>query len=148
MALQKDLREFLNSLNSRGAEYLIVGAYAVAYYGFPRLTGDLDLLVNRAECNAECVAAAIEEFSAGSIRFDPRKLCEPDRMLRIGMEPNRVDILTSISGVEFAEAWPDREGAVLDGVPVAYISRRHLLQNKMSTGRSKDLADVEELTKE
>ena len=69
-------------------------------------------------------------------------------MLRLGVEPNRIDLLTSISGVAFAEAWADREVATLGGVPVAFISKLHLIQNKLSTGRAKDVADVEELTKE
>ncbi len=148
MALQKDLREFLQSLNSTGVEYLIVGAYAVAYYGFPRLTGDLDLFVGTSVENAELLAAALDSFSEGSIQIDPSRLKDANKMLRIGMEPNRIDLLTSISGIDFSMAWNDREVAEMDGIPVAFISRRHLIQNKLSTGRAKDAADVVELTKE
>ncbi len=147
MALQKDLREFLLSFNSTGAEYVVVGAYAVAYYGFPRLTGDLDLFVGTSAENAARIAVALDSFSQGSIQVDPRMLEDENKMLRIGMEPNRIDLLTSISGVDFPSAWMDREVADMDGIPVAFISRRHLIENKLSTGRAKDAADVEELTK-
>ncbi|MEO7453197.1 MAG: hypothetical protein ABIV13_00360 [Fimbriimonadales bacterium] len=148
MALQKDLREFLQSLNSNEVDYLIVGAYAVAYYGFPRLTGDLDIFVGTSEVNAKRLASAIEVFSRGSIRVEAAELQGADKMLRLGIEPNRVDLLTSITGIDFSAAWADREVTEFDGIPVALISRSHLIQNKLSTGRAKDVADVEELTKE
>ena len=89
MALQKDLREFIQSLNSIGVEFLIVGAYAVAFHGRPRLTGDIDLFVRRSEANANQIARAIAEFSGGSILVDAAEFEVPGRMLRLGVEPNR-----------------------------------------------------------
>src|SRR5688572_32915522 len=138
MALQKDLREFLQSLNSTGVEYLVAGAYAVAYYGFPRLTGDLDLFVATTAKNAERIAVALDTFSQGSIRVDTKLLQSENKMLRLGMEPNRIDLLTSIAGIDFWTAWEARVIDAVDGIPVAFISREHLIQNKLSTGRAKD----------
>ncbi len=145
MALQKDLKEFIQSLNSNEVEYLIVGAYAVAFHGRPRLTGDIDFFIRRTSENASKVVRAIQQFSNGAIIIDPGELLVPDRMLRIGHEPNRVDILTSISGVEFDAAWINRVDAVLDGLPVRFIGLEELCKNKLATGRLKDAADVEEI---
>ena len=147
MALQKDLREFIQSLNSSGVDFLIVGAYAVAFHGRPRLTGDIDLFVRRSKANAKQIARAIAEFSGGSILVDAAEFEVPGRMLRLGVEPNRIDILTSISGVEFDEVWARRISSELDGVPVLFISLEDLLKNKRSTGRLKDAADADELSR-
>ena len=145
MALQKDLKEFIESLNSNGVEYLIVGAYAVAFHGRPRLTGDIDFFVSHTRENAQRIAKAVADFSSGCITFDVNQLQQPDQMIRIGNEPNRVDILTSVSGVEFDDAWSTRIAAPLDGVSTFFISYDNLIKNKLSTGRLKDAADADEL---
>jgi hypothetical protein len=143
MALQKDLKEFIDSLNSNEVEYLVIGAYALAVHGHPRLTGDIDFFV-RASCeNAERLAAALDEFSGGAIAFAVEEFLQEDRMLRIGVEPHRVDILNRIAGVGFEEAWQQRVVQEFGGVTANFIGRNHLIQNKRATGRLQDLADAE-----
>lgn len=146
MDLHEDLKELLRSLNSTGVEYLIIGAFAVAYYGRPRLTGDLDLFARPSSENAERLLLGLRQFSEGGIDFDPEDFARDERMLRIGREPNRVDILSSISAVSFDEAWANRVAAEVGGVPVSFISLEQLIRNKKATGRLKDAADVDELT--
>jgi predicted nucleotidyltransferase len=145
MDLQKDLFEFLQSLNSNKVKYVVVGAYAVAYHGRPRLTGDLDLYAEASADNIRRLEQAISSFSGGAISFDAHAFREPGRMMRIGAEPNRIDILNQISGVTFAEVWKNRVIGDLGGVEVSFISLDDLVTNKRSTGRLKDAADVDEL---
>src|SRR6516164_4730086 len=114
MRLQKDLREFVELLNSNEVEFLVVGAFAVAYHGYPRYTGDLDLLIRPSAANAA-------------------------KVLRASL--NRIDLITSLSGLTFEEVWASGEDADLDGVPVRFIGAAALLRNKESTGRAKDLGD-------
>ncbi len=117
MRLPKDWREFIGSLNSGEVEYLIVGAFALAFHGFPRYTGDIDILVR----------------------------ATPGQVIQLGLVPNRIDLLTSITGVEVEDAWQRRVSAELDGVPVLFIDRGSLIKNKRATGRTQDWADLEAL---
>lgn len=148
MDLHNDLKELLRLLKSTGVDFLVVGAFAVAFYGRPRLTGDVDLFIRPSRNNVDLLQVALREFSSDGIHFDPNSLATAGRMLRIGREPYRVDIMTSISGVEFEEAWADRVQGNLGELTVDFISIDHLLQNKRSTGRLKDVADVDELTRD
>ena len=147
MPLSSDLREFVESLNSNGVEYLVVGAFAVAFYGCPRYTADLDLLVNPTAENARRVINALAQFGFGSVGVSPADLQSPGTVIQLGLKPNRIDLLTSISGVEFEEAWQGRKHATLDGISVHYIGRKELIRNKEATGRARDLGDAEELRK-
>jgi hypothetical protein len=147
MPLDKDLREFVELLNSNGVEYLVVGAFAVAYHGFPRYTADLDLLVRPSPENADRMLRALERFGFGSLGIQASDLCSPGMVIQLGVQPNRIDILTAISGVSFEEAWTSRIKAELDGIVTHYIGREPLLRNKERTGRAKDLGDAEELRK-
>jgi hypothetical protein len=147
MPLNKDLREFVALLNSNGVEYLVVGAFAVAFHGFPRYTADLDLLVRPAAENAERVMRALSEFGFGSLDIQASDLQSPGRVIQLGVQPNRIDLLTAISGVSFDEAWARRSPGKLDGMEVQFIGRDALIRNKESTGRQKDLGDAEELRK-
>jgi len=132
----------LSALNDSGAEYLVVGAHALAAYGPPRATGDFDIWVRPTEENAELVWAALEKFGAPRRRLKKTDLHTPDNVYQIGVAPNRIDILTSITGVEFDEAWRNRKQMQINGISVAVIGRDQLLKNKRATGRAKDLADV------
>jgi predicted nucleotidyltransferase len=148
MPLSKDLREFIECLNSNRVEYLIVGAFAVSWHGFPRYSGDVDFLVRPSAPNAEHVIRAIAQFGLASLGITVSDLDVPGKVIQIGFEPNRIDLMTSITAVTFDEAWASRSSGQLDGIEVNFIGRAELLRNKESTGRSKDLIDVIELRKQ
>lgn len=143
--LQTDLREFIALLNSRKVEYLVVGGHAVAFHGHPRFTGDIDFFIRATSDNAERVLEALADFGFGGIGLSRDHLVAPGQVVQLGRPPNRIDILTSISGVAFDEAWDARVPADLDGEPVAFLGWHHLIQNKQASDRMKDRADVEKL---
>lgn len=145
MRLQRDLREFVELLNSKGVKYVIVGGYAVAYHGHPRFTGDIDLFVEPSADNAGRLLAALHDFGFGDLELGLQDFQRPDSVVQLGMPPNRIDLLTSISGVSFEAVWNARLAAQLDDLPVCFISKKLLLENKRASGRTKDLADVAEL---
>ena len=147
MPLSKGLREFVGLLNANNAEYLVVGAFAVAYYGVPRYTADLDLLLRPSPENAERILRALSEFGFGNLGITGSDFQESDKVIQLGVSPNRIDLLTSISGVTFDDAWSTREQGDLDGVTVNFIGRAALIRNKEHTGRARDLGDAEELRK-
>ena len=147
MPLSKDLREFVALLNSNGVEYLVVGAFAVAYHGYSRYTADLDLLLRSTAENAERVVRTLSEFGFGSLGIQAVDLQSPGKVVQLGVKPNRIDLLTSISGVPFEDAWRSRQEGELDGIATCFIGRDALIANKESTGRAKDLGDAEELRK-
>jgi hypothetical protein len=147
MPLSKDLREFVELLNSNEVEYLVVGAFAVAHHGFPRYTADLDLFVRASEENAQRVIMALTQFGFGNIGIQEKDLISSGNVIQLGVKPNRIDILTSISGMSFEEAWQARSQGSLEGIATHFIGRVALIQNKESTGRAKDLGDAEELRK-
>jgi len=147
MPLNKDWREFLELLNSNGVEYLVVGAFAVAFHGFPRYTADLDLLLRPTAENADRFLRALSEFGFGKAGILAADLCSPGMVIQLGVKPNRTDLLTSLSGVGFEEAWETRTEAELEGIATRFIGRVALLRNKEQTGRAKDLGDAEELRK-
>lgn len=143
MALQRDLREFIASLNSSDVDYLIIGAYALAIHGHPRLTGDLDVFVRATSDNMAKLQKALAEFSSNANAVDVAEFLQPDRMLRIGVEPNQIDILSHIAGVTFEEAWEHRVHQDAGGIQANFIGRREFIRNKKATGRLQDLADAE-----
>ena len=144
--LNPDYRDMLLLFNEEGVEYLIVGAYALAAHGFPRATGDIDLWIKPSPDNAEKVWKAIIRFGAPLVNLTKEDLSTPEIVFQIGVIPRRIDIITSIDGVTFEQAWPDRKQIQIEGLTVLVIGRDHLLINKQSTGRKKDLADVLWLT--
>jgi hypothetical protein len=148
MPLSKDLREFIECLNSSKAEYLIVGALAVSWHGFPRYSADVDLLVRAEPSNAGRVLQAIRQFGFGSLDISIEDLAMPGKVIQLGFEPNRIDIITSITGVSFDEAWQTRVGGEIDGLPIQLIGRAALIRNKEAAGRPKDRIDVEELRRQ
>lgn len=140
--LQKDLREFIALLNAKNVRYLFAGAHAMAYYGCPRSTGDMGVLVEREPGNAARIMKALAAFGFEATGLAEQDFLTPDMVVQLGHPPNRIDILTSITGVEFEEAWAGRARGTLDGLPVDVLSRKHLIQNKSALGRPKDLADI------
>jgi len=143
--LQADLREFIGLLNSHKVEYLVVGGHAVAYHGHPRFTGDIDFLIRTTPSNAHRVLDVLNAFGFGALGITERDLIESGRIVQLGHPPNRIDILTSISGVDFDSAWEGRVQTVMDDQPVSFLGWDELLQNKQASGRQQDLADIEKL---
>jgi hypothetical protein len=132
----------LSALSAEGAEFLIVGAYALAAHGLPRATGDLDIWINKAPENVERVWKALLRFGAPLDALEPLDLLKPDLVFQIGVAPQRIDLLTSIDGLNFGQAWPDRVDTEVAGLRIPVISRAHLVRNKRASGRPHDLADV------
>ena len=143
--LQSDLREFLELLLSKKVDFLIVGAHAVAFYGHPRLTGDIDLLIRLSEENAERIVEVCNAFGFSGPPFVTAEFLVKDQTFQLGRAPNRIDILTGISGVDTEEAWTRRVHGKLADLDVMYIAKADLIANKRATGRARDLADVEVL---
>ena len=140
--LNPDFRDMLSALCEEKADFLIVGAYALAAHGHPRATGDIDIWIRASEENAKRVWRALMRFGCPLFDLKLDDLKTPDLIFQIGVEPRRIDIVTSITGVEFDEAWPDRKEIEIEGLKIAAIGRSHLLKNKKAVGRPQDLADV------
>jgi len=138
-----DFRDLLSAFNAQAVEYVVVGAYALAAHGRVRATGDLDIWVRAAPDNAVRVMNALREFGAPLHDLTLADLSQPGVVFQIGIAPLRIDILTSIDGVTFDEAWPARVQTTVFGQPVAVLSVEHLIRNKRAVGRSQDLADLE-----
>jgi predicted nucleotidyltransferase len=145
MQLSKDLREFVELLNSRKIKYLLVGGHAVAFHGHPRYTGDVDFLIDTSPENAALMAEVIREFGFATLDLTEADFRAPEMVIQLGRPPNRIDILTSIAAVSFEEAWKTRVETRLDGLPVWVISKDFLVQNKLAAARPQDLADVAKL---
>ena len=143
--MERDFVEMLSALNVAGAEYLVVGAHALAAHGVPRATGDLDIWVRATPDNARRVLGALREFGAPLFDLSVDDLSQPETVFQIGVVPVRIDLLTSISGVGFEEAWAGRLPGTIEGVAFGVIGREDLLRNKRATGRPKDLLDAETL---
>ncbi len=142
MKLPRDFREFIELLNSEGVKYVIVGGWAVAFHGCPRFTGDLDFFVEASSDNAGRLMRVLGRFGFASLGLQERDFLQPDRIIQLGRPPRRIDLITGVSGVSFAEAWAGRVPALLDGIPVQLIGREALLKNKAAAGRPQDTADV------
>jgi Nucleotidyl transferase of unknown function (DUF2204) len=142
MPLPKGWRQFIESLNSNGVEYLVVGAVALAHHGWPRFTGDLDVLVRNSPENSARLESALKQFGMGSLDLKASDFVESYQVVQLGVPPIRIDLLTSITGVTFDDAWMGRVEVELGGTPAKIIGRQALIQNKKSTGRPQDLADL------
>ena len=140
--LNPDFRDMLSALCEEKGEFLIVGAYALAVYGHPRATGDIDIWIRCSDENAERVLRSLKRFGAPLFDLTLKDLRTPGRIFQMGVVPRRIDIITSIEGVEFDEAWPDRKEVEIEGLKIPVIGRSHLLKNKKALGRPQDLADV------
>ena len=145
MPLHSDLREFIELLNSHRVEYIVVGGYALAFHGHPRYTGDIDILVRASPENAGRLEQVISAFGFADTGLGAKDFLGPDQIVQLGQPPNRVDLLTSITGVGFDEAWANRVSAELERLPVFFIGLDSLVKNKKVTGRTQDQADLEAL---
>jgi hypothetical protein len=140
--MNRDFSEMLSALCGAGAEFLVVGAHALAAHGRPRATGDLDLWIRPTEDNAQRVWQALAAFGAPLENLNVGDLSDPDVVFQIGVPPNRVDILTAIDGVEFDAAWKRKIQVQLAGLQIPVLGRADLVANKRAASRPKDLADL------
>ena len=144
--LPADFRDFLKLLNFHQVEYLLVGGYAVCYHGYYRNTVDIDFWIAVNPQNAARLSALIREFGFNVPELSDELFLQKGKIIRMGIEPIRIEILTEISGCEFSECYPRRVQATLDGLSVDIISLRDLIKNKLSAGRLKDLNDAQKLS--
>jgi hypothetical protein len=145
MLVNRDFRDLFAALNDARAEYLVVGAHALAAHGHVRATKDIDVWIRSDPENAARVHRALDAFGAPLANLSAADLASPGIVFQIGVAPNRIDILTMISGVTFEEAWPMRVKSRYGDQAIAVLSREHLIRNKLASGRLQDLADVETL---
>jgi hypothetical protein len=143
--LPPDFKDFLKLLNSRKVKYLLIGGYAVAYHGYSRATADMDLWIAIEPENAKSLVAALSEFGFAADTLEPGLFLQEGKIVRMGVPPLRIEILTTISGVSFSECYRDRVLGKFDEVYVPIISLQHLKTNKKASGRFKDLSDLEHL---
>ena len=143
--LPPDFKEFLKLLNAHQVEYLLIGGYAVGYYGHLRATGDIDFWVAINAHNAKSIVSVLHEFGFDMPELTPDLFLEADKIVRMGVPPMRIEILTTISGVQFDDCYLERIEDVWDDVPVKIINLQHLKQNKRASARFKDLDDLEHL---
>ena len=140
--MNRDFAEMLSALSAAGAEFLVVGAHALAAHGIVRATGDIDIWVKPTPANAERVVRALVAFGAPLLDLTVDDLTKADTVFQIGIDPSRVDILSGISGVSFDEAWSRRLVLDIEGVTVPVLSRLDFVTNKRASGRDKDLLDL------
>ncbi|MFO8057970.1 MAG: hypothetical protein R6V10_11795 [bacterium] len=143
--LQPDFKEFLRLLNLNKVEYLVVGGYAVGHYGYPRATGDLDIWIARTYENAERVARAVIEFGMPADQVNAELFRKENSIVRMGVPPVKIEIITAASGVDFKECFSRRQSVKSDDMTVNFISLADLKKNKKNAGRLKDLQDIENL---
>jgi hypothetical protein len=142
VSVSKDFEELLACLNAHGVRALVVGAHAVAFHAKPRFTKDIDLLIEPGHENAERLLAALAEFGFGSVGLTVEDFVLPGRVVQLGYPPNRVDLMTSIDGVDFEEAWRGRVADRYGSAEVFYLGKEELIRNKAASGRPQDQLDL------
>ncbi len=145
-SLDQDFKEFIKLLNAHKVRYMVVGGYAVAYHGYLRFTGDIDVWVEVSSANAALLVQVMHDFGFGSM-YREADFLAPGGIIQLGVAPVRIDILNEIDGVTFADSYAACEPSIWDGVSVNFISLADLRKNKASTGRRKDAADLRNLNK-
>lgn len=143
MRLSRGFRELLECFARHEVRFLIVGGWALAAHGHPRMTKDLDIWVLADSANADAVIEALEDFGFGDLDLTAEDFLESDMVVQLGYPPNRVDLLTSPDGVDFESCWADRLDVTMDGLDVPFIGLEGLKQNKRSSGRPQDLVDIQ-----
>ncbi|MGB5618387.1 MAG: nucleotidyltransferase [Desulfobacterales bacterium] len=144
--LSRDFREFIESLNANSVRYLVVGGYAVALHGYPRYTKDLDVWIEPTAQNAQNVLNALTAFGFGSLDISTGDFLEENTIIQLGYPPNRIDLMTTLSGLTFEVCYPERVQVEIQGVLIDFIDLENLKTNKKETGRPQDLADFENLS--
>jgi predicted nucleotidyltransferase len=147
MTLAQDFEDFIKLLHKNEVDYLVVGGYALAFHGKPRHTGDLDIWINNSEANAEKLVLAIADFGLSSLGLTKSDFMQEGYVTQIGYPPLRIDLLNSIDGVKFEDAFPNRLSVDVNGFNVNYIGLKEFIKNKTASGRSQDIADLKEIKK-
>ena len=145
MKLPSDFKEFLKLLNANNVEYLLIGGYAVGYYGYPRATADMDIWIAMNSANADKIVASLKAFGFDSPNLSANLFLKEKQIIRLGIPPVRIELATTISGVDFNDCFAKRVIAELDGVKTNLISLNHLKINKKASARHQDIADLEHL---
>jgi hypothetical protein len=145
MEIQKDFKELLELFNAHKVEYIVVGGFALAFHGAPRFTGDIDLLVKPDGKNAQRILAALNDFGFGSLNLSESDFTRQGSVVQLGVPPVRIDIITSITGVDWEKAQAGRVAGDYGGVVASFLGKKEFILNKKATGRKKDLADIEAL---
>jgi predicted nucleotidyltransferase len=143
--LNQDFKEFIQFLNDNHVRYLIVGGYAVAIHGHPRYTKDIDIWIEMSPENVDNLLQALEQFGFSSLGLQAEDFLTPDQIIQLGYPPNRIDLLTTIDGVNFENCYPLRLEVTIDNIVVNFIDLDNLRKNKEASGRLQDLADLENL---
>lgn len=143
--LHPDFKDFLRLLNSHNVKYLLVGGYAVGYYGYPRATGDMDIWIEISDSNSKKITSALSDFGMPDDAITEGLFLQNNKVIRMGVPPIRLEIITSASGVTFQTCYSNRESIEIDGIMINIISFDDLKQNKQAAGRHKDLEDLEHL---
>lgn len=143
--MNPDFVDLLRAFAAADVRFLIVGAYALAHHGRPRATGDLDVWVEATPANASRVIRALAAFGAPLQEVSEADFARPGIVFQIGVPPRRIDLLTELTGLTFAEAWASREAGRFGDLTVDFIGREAFIRNKRATGRAKDLGDIEGL---
>lgn len=144
--LNKDFREFIESLNSNKVRYLVLGGYAIAFHGHPRYTKDLDIWLELSLENAEKTLQALEDFGFGGMGLTAQDFLQTGQVIQLGYPPNRIDLINSPDGVDFTQCYFSRVEVEIDGVLICVIDIENLKKNKKASGRLQDLADLEKLS--
>jgi hypothetical protein len=145
MRVENDFKKFIELLNEHKVRYLIVGGFAYSYYAEPRFTKDIDFFIEISPDNANRMLKVLAEFGFTDVELTEKDFQQPDQIIQLGNAPLRIDIVTSIDGVHFKEAWDNRTTGKYGNCSANFISKADLIKNKMATGRSQDIADVEKL---
>ncbi|HAJ80130.1 MAG TPA: hypothetical protein DCO75_10195 [Fibrobacteres bacterium] len=143
--LHPDFKDFLRLLHSHNVKYLLVGGYAVAYHGYPRATGDMDIWIAMDAVNAEKTVEVLRDFGMHQEEVSPELFLEKDRIIRMGFPPVRIEVITGVSGVDFYDCYTKRTTVVIDEISIDFISLDDLKKNKEASGRYKDLEDLRHL---
>ncbi len=143
--LNQDFKEFIQSLNDNQVRYLVIGGYAVAFHGHPRYTKDMDVWIAMKPDNAAKMVKALEQFGFGSLGLRAEDFLVPDQIIQLGYAPSRIDLLTTLEGVEFENCYASRVEVEIDEIKANFIDLDNLKRNKKATGRHQDLADLENL---
>ncbi len=143
--LNKDYKEMLQILLKNKVRFLVVGAYAMGAYGYPRATGDIDIWVEASSDNSEKIHQSLSEFGAPLSEVTKTTFCEEGIVFQIGVAPRRIDIITKIDGVDFNKAYSDKQKMEIEGIKIPFLSKEDLIKNKELTGREKDQLDAKYL---
>lgn len=147
MRVENDFKEFIELLNEHKVRYLIIGGFAYSFYAEPRFTKDIDFYIDTSSVNANKMLKVLEKFGFKDVDLTKDDFQQPEQIIQLGNAPLRIDIVTSIDGVNFKEAWNNRTSGKYGNLNTNFISKSDLIKNKKATGRAQDIADLEKLKK-